>query len=491
MLARLLRIVCGVMIGALLLATTLAAQQPAKKSAKGIDGIWEGTLKAGIQNLRLAFKITRNDDGSLAATLDSIDQGAKDLKFDTVTFKDGDLHLRMKAIQGTFDAKLSADGAELVGTWKQGGATFPLQLKRVEKATVLKRPQDPKKPFPYAEEDVTYENKAAGITIAGTLTLPKSAGPHPCVLLICGSGPHTRDEPLMGHKPFLVLADYLTRHGIAVLRVDKRGCGKSGGKYAEATSVDFADDVLAGVDYLKNRKEINPKQIGLIGHSEGGLIAPMAAARSKDVAFIVLLAGPGLTGEEILVMQGQLLLRAMGASDKTLASQKSLQQRLFAIMREEKDNAAAEKKALAIFAEEFAKLSDAEKKQAEAMKESAGMQAKILFTPWFRFFLTYDPRDALRKVQCPVLALNGEKDLQVPPKEDLPEIEKALKAAGNKDFTIKEFPKLNHLFQTCKIGSVAEYGQIEETMAPIVLETIANWIAKHAQPMPAPADKAK
>src|SRR5215831_13352939 len=346
------------------------------------------------------------------------------------------------------------------------------------KPAALNRPQEPKKPYPYDEEEVGYENRRDGVKLAGTLTFPRGKGPFPAVLLITGSGPQDRNESVFGHKPFLVLADYLTRQGIAVLRVDDRGIGGSTGSVPNSTSENFATDVMAGIEFLKSHKGINPKQIGLIGHSEGGLIAPMVAAQSNDVAFIVLLAGPGLPGEEILYLQGAAILKASGASAEVLARQRASQEMIFAIVKQEKDNAVAEKKVREGFDKQMAGLSEAEKAQANQTPDA---QITAVLSPWFRYFLTYDPRPALARVKCPVLALNGENDLQVPVTENLREIEATLKAAGNKDVTIVRLPKLNHLFQPSETGSPGEYGKIEETFAPVALKTIGDWILKRGE----------
>lgn len=479
------------MLGLLLSAAALGAfmrapvaraadePQPEAKpqlAAERLPGLWQGTLKAGAIDLRLTLKITKDESqpGGFKATLDSIDQGAKDIPFDRVTLDGRQLKLESKAIKGTFEGQLSEDGQELAGQWKQTGS-LPLTFKRAEKPLELVRPQEPKKPYPYREEEVSYENGAAKVKLAGTLTLPKSERPAPAVLLLSGSGPQDRDESLMGHKPFLVLADALTRRGIAVLRVDDRGVGGSTGATSTSTSDDFAGDTLAGVAYLKTRKEIDPAKIGLIGHSEGGLVAPLAASRSPDVAFIVLLAGTGVTGEEILYRQGELILKAGGVNAARLAEQRETQRRMFEVLKSEPDPAAAEKRMQQIADESAAKLEGDERAKAAAAGQ-ARAQVKAVLSPWFRYFLSYDPRPALEQVRCPVLALNGEKDLQVDPKQNLPEIEAALKAGGNADFTCRELAGLNHLFQTCQTGSPNEYGKIEETFAPAALELIGDWI---------------
>jgi fermentation-respiration switch protein FrsA (DUF1100 family) len=451
-----------------------------KPTPTGPEEIWEGTLKVGPVELRLVFHLFKQKDGSFAGTMDSPNEGIKGIVLDEVEVKGDKVRLEVKSSKFVFEGQRDKDGKEIAGEFKQSGLSLPLVLKRVAKATEGKRPQTPQKPYPYDEIQVAYENKKGGIHLAGALTLPRGQGPFPAVLLITGSGAQDRDETILGHKPFLVLADYLTRRGIAVLRLDDRGVGGSTGNVQDATSADFADDVLAGVEFLKGRKEINPARIGLIGHSEGGIIAPLVASRSRDVAFIVLLAGTGMPGDEVLYRQAAAILKVTGADAEQLARQKALQERLFAVLRQEKDNAAAGKKLRAALDEYRAGLGKEDKKQlVDALPMLEG-QVQVVLTPWFRHFLDYDPRPALREVSCPVLALNGEKDLQVDPKVNLPSIAAALKEGGNKDFTTKELPNLNHLFQTCKTGAVSEYGAIEETIAPVALEAVAEWILQRA-----------
>ncbi|MFQ6115525.1 MAG: alpha/beta hydrolase family protein [bacterium] len=446
---------------------------------KRIEGIWQGVLKISGIELRIVFKISATPERILKATLDSPDQGAKDIPVSKVTFEKDKLRIEAISIGGVFEGKYQEKGPEIVGTWQQGGQTLPLNLKRVEKVPEVKRPQEPKKPYPYQEEEVKYENKTAGIKLAGTLTMPRSGRPFPAVLLISGSGPQDRNETVMAHKPFWVLADYLTRQGIAVLRVDDRGIGKSTGNFYEATSEDFASDALAGVAYLKSRKEINPYQIGLIGHSEGGIIAPMVATQSPDVTYIVLMAGTGLSGEQIMYLQKALILKALGASQELIDLDRKISEQIFTVVKEEKDKTVAEKKIREYFSQFWEALSDPLKEEFKKFADprtALDASLKMYLSPWFRFFLTYDPRPTLMKLSCPVLAINGELDLQVPPKENLGAIEEALKAGGNKHYTIKELPGLNHLFQTTKTGAPSEYAKIEETMSPVALKIIADWI---------------
>ena len=473
-------------------AGAYAAQAEQKGTPRGIEGSWEGVLDVGSAKLRLVLKISKEKDVKYAATLDSLDQNAMDLPVNSMTLEGDALRFEMQAIGGLYDGKLNKEWSEVTGTWRQGDLSLPLSFKRVEKKSdaagqaepkkpeAAAKPQEPKKPYPYNEEEISYENKAGGVKLAGTLTLPRTTGPFPAVVLITGSGPQNRNEELLGHKPFLVLADHLTRKGIAVLRVDDRGVGGSTGNITTSTSEDFAGDVLAGIEILKTRKEINSKQIGLIGHSEGGLIAPMVAARSTDVAFIVLMAGPGLIGEEILYLQGALITKAAGAGDQTIAASRAAQQAIFSVLKEEKDSAAAEKRIRENFSKTTAQMTD-EQKKASGIEATFNAQLKMVLTPWFRYFLTYDPRPALMKVKCPVLAINGEKDLQVPPDEDLKVIEQTLAAAKNPDYKVMKLPGLNHLFQTCKTGAVSEYAEIQETISPTALDTMSDWILKRTK----------
>ena len=305
--------------------------------------------------------------------------------------------------------------------------------------------------------------------------------------MISGSGQQNRDEEILGYHPFLVLSDYLTRRGIAVLRVDDRGAGGSTGNFSEATSEDFAGDVLAGIEYLKSRKELDPSRIGLIGHSEGGLIAPIVAVESNDVAFIVMMAGPGITGEEILYFQSDLISRAEGIDDETISRNNVLMKNIYSVIKEEQNDTVAAEKLQKLLMDEVANMSEEEKRNSgyseDALEAQVNAQVQSLISPWMRFFLTYDPAPTLMKVKCPVLAINGEKDLQVPPEENLKAIEEALKAGGNRDYTVKELPGLNHLFQTAETGSPSEYARINETISPAALELIGDWILEKTNNM--------
>ena len=474
-----------VLLAVVLLGLFIVAKkpEPVQISLHAPQEMWQGALEVGGIKLRLVLKITKNPNGTLRATLDSVDQGAMNLPVDSIVVENKIMRFTMKSIGGSYEGTLNEDNTEVSGRWTQSGQSLPLVLKRVTEqaqALQLRRPQEPKRPYPYREEDVVFANPGAGITLAGTLTLPKGPGPFPAVVLISGSGQQDRDEAVFGHRPFLIIADYLTRRGIAVLRYDDRGVGKSTGDPANATSADFATDALSAVRYLQTRKEINPKKIGLIGHSEGGLIAPMVAVQAPDeIAFIVLLAGPGVTGEELVLLQYELITRANGVSEELIAQNLAVQRRVFAFLKEKSDAIEAERGIRDLLLEELTQLSD-EEKQALGLSEAAiEAQIKQMLSPWFRYFLTYDPRPTLSQVRCPVLALNGEKDLQVPPSQNLPEIVKALEAGGNHEYAVIKLADLNHLFQTSRTGAPTEYAQIEETFSPKALAVISEWILRY------------
>lgn len=444
-----------------------------------LAGTWQGVLKVSGVELRIVFNVA-DSAGALTTNMDSPDQNAFGIKVDSTAFKNDSVFFFLKQINGYYDGAFKKDSIN--GTWHQAGSSWPLVLKKSQKVEAPHRPQTPKKPYPYNEEEVTFKDTAAGIELAGTLTTPKEGGPFPAVVLVTGSGPQDRDETLMGHKPFLVLSDYLTRQGIAVLRYDDRGIGKSGGSFKNATTNDFVNDALAAVQYLEGRKDIYHNETGIIGHSEGGLIAPIAAVKSNDVDFIVLMAGPGVTGKEILLEQSKLIERAMGRDEVKIKDDIKLSEKLYNIVANEKDSSTAENKIMSIYRDYYASLDSTEKMEfGNNPDEIFKKQAQSILSPWFKYFLTYNPEPTLEKVKVPVLAINGSNDLQVPPKQNLPVIKEALKKGGNKDFKVIELPKLNHLFQTSETGSPLEYSKIEETISPEALKVIGDWILAHTK----------
>ena len=439
-----------------------------------VAGSWLGTLDVGVAKMRIGLLVL-DSSGVLVSKLMSPDQGAMNIRVEKTEFSSDTLSIISKEISASFKGIVTKENDSLKGFFIQG-RKFPLTLLRVEKLPELLRPQEPKKPFPYTEEEITFTNDKAGISLSGTLTLPSSGSNFTAVVLVTGSGPQNRDEELLGHKPFLVISDYLTKNGIAVLRYDDRGIGKSKGVFSTATTADFADDAEAAFKFLQHDKRINSGKIGIIGHSEGGLIAPIVAARNKDVAFIVMLAGPGLKGKDILLLQSALIARADSTSENEIKENNKLNKKLYDVAIKEKDDKKAADKMRKLIDDYWNTLSPETIKNIGVDKKALIQSVYQILSPWFRYFISFDPKNVLTKISCPVLALNGSKDLQVPPAENLAAIEKYLTRAGNKNFTVKEFDGLNHLFQHAGTGSPSEYISIEETFSPEVLDFVTQWI---------------
>jgi pimeloyl-ACP methyl ester carboxylesterase len=474
----------GLALALCILATgttrTLAADDgpPAKKVAAGdLKGNWLGTITAGGSKLRLGFAIEKTQRDELSAKLFSIDQKNAEFAVDAVEWKGNKISLIVNQVGGSFVGTLDPQSGEITGEWKQGSQALPIILKKVDVLPIVKRPQVPQKPYPYLEEEVSFKNAKHNVTLNGTLTLPRGKGPFPAVVLISGSGPQNRNEELLDHRPFLVLADAVTRRGIAVLRFDDRDFGKPAETF-KATSVELSEDTLAGVTFLRSRSEIAAAKIGLVGHSEGGLIAPMLAAKEKDIAFIVMIAGPGLPGDAILRLQGERLKKNAGLDEATLEKDRVTSRQMYDIVKSEPDDDAAMKKIEALFQDLITK---GDAKTDEVGKAALDGEVKILLTPWFRSYIAYDPKPALTKVTCPVLAVIGERDFQVPARENLPVIEAALKEGGNRDFLVKELPGLNHLLQPCETGMLDEYATIEVTIDPSALKLIGDWIVQRTK----------
>jgi len=476
---------CVVMVSALLLAGS-AARDVARAAGGGQDapvpassaaGPWSGQISLPPGPLNIAVVLTTDASGAWSGTIDIPAQGAKGIRLSNVVVDGRAVSFAMAGVPGDprFAGTLSDDGQAMTGTFSQGGASLPFELERG--ARTYARPQEPKPPFPYRADDVTYRNDAPGISIAGTLTLPQGAGPFPAVLLISGSGPQDRDSTLMGHRKFLLWADTLTRQGIAVLRVDDRGVGGTDRGPAQPTTMDFAGDVRAGLTFLAARPEIDPKRLGLIGHSEGANIAAIVAADDPRVRVIVMLGGTGVRGDEILLQQFEALAAAQGAPRAVIDWQLTIRRRVFDQVLAEKDGQPDEtaRQTLLDSLPPVPGTADA------APGREVAMALFKSLNPWLRYFMATDPRETLARVKVPVLALVGELDLQVVSRENVPAIRAALEAAGNTDATVRALPGLNHLFQTAKTGSVAEYEQIEETISPVVLSLVSEWIAARAR----------
>ncbi len=443
-----------------------------------IIGDWYGIGEVFGKYLRITFHISE-DNGQLTATMDSPDQQMFGAPTDEVTFIDNELIIKVNNISLSYIGQWLEDG-KIEGRVLQGGVVdVPIPLGREPIAARKQdRPQEPKPPFTYKVEEVSFQSSKESHVLAGTLTLPAEGEKHPAVVLISGSGPQNRNSEIADHKPFLVLADHLTKQGFAVLRFDDRGTGASKGAFSDATTEDFADDAMGGVNFLKTRSDIMHDKIGLIGHSEGGMVAPVAASKDKTISFIVLLAGVGTTGREVLETQNVLIAKAKGIPDAFIAKTSSDIKRIIDAVMNYNDPEKSAEDISDFINSELDKLPEAQVEKMGGRSAKIKENLNIYNTKWMRSFLRFEPANYLKKVDCPVLALNGTLDLQVPYKENLEAIEKALKKGGNKKVTTKALEGLNHLFQHAKKGIPSEYGKIKETFAPEALDEISGWLKK-------------
>ncbi|TSJ41081.1 prolyl oligopeptidase family serine peptidase [Mucilaginibacter corticis] len=449
--------------------------------AQTMAGDWYGVLNAGGNKIHLVFHILQSGV-AYSATMDSPDQGAKGLACDSAKINGNQLLIIAARYNIKYSGLYNADGSIITGTFTQNGGSLPLDLSRVKGqdavAAPAKRPQDPVD-FPYKQEQVTFKNSKSGNTLAGTITLPSDGKVSKIVILVTGSGPQNRDEEMkqFNHRPFLVWSDWLTRHGIAVLRYDDRGVAQSTGDYSNATTGDLSDDAEAAVDYLLSRTDTKRLAIGIMGHSEGGMIAPMVASRNKNVRFVIMLAGPGVPVIQLMLKQTDDQLRLSGASEQARKSSSAINKKIFTLVA---DNPGLSKEALKI------KIDSLMYRELRAMPKADLGDTNIdhmvkasdvqVTSAWYRYFISANPADYLVKVKCPLLALDGSKDMQVNAEMNLQGIRESMLKAGNKHAEVIELEGLNHLFQKAETGSLAEYSQITETIDPVALEKVADWI---------------
>jgi len=460
----------------------LCASAPllASPPSPNVGGRWAGNLRLPSGNaLTLIITIKDNSAGRRTATLDIPTQNAQGLSIDRVDVRADSVLLTSTQIKASFAGRLTGDGRQIDGRWSQNGAKLPLVFQRATSTTTsgIKRPQEPTLSLPYREEQVRFASKDPGVQLAGTLTMPTGTGPFPAVVLLTGSGAQDRDESIGGHHPFRVIADYLTRRGIAVLRFDDRGVGQSGGNAATATAADYAKDAQGALAFLRGRPGLNAKQLGLIGHSEGGTAAIAAAGQAQGPAFLVLLATPGVSGIDVVSRQAMDLARLKTKDPKVLASTEQRQRNMLMIVQQTQDNVKAQQQIIKVLTPPVALPDD----MAAQIRKAAEAQAAMVTSPAFRHILADNPQKTLTSVKCPVLALNGSKDLQVASAVNLPAIEKALKGSGNRDVTTQELTGLNHMFQTASTGATTEYAQIEETFSPIALQSIGDWLTQRTK----------
>lgn len=466
----------------LIAAPSLTAQPAKPAPGEGAVGEWLGALDLGAAKLRLGLHVENRGDGGLSSILDSIDQSAK-IPVETTAFASGTLRLDIKAIGASYEGTLNAEGNAIEGAWSQGPKKLPLTFHRRAQAFVPSHPQNPQGPFPYESREVTFRSEAGNIRLAGTLLLPRGKGPFPAVALVTGSGPQDRDETLMGHKPFLVIADALARRGIASLRWDDRGTAASEGDHMGSTVNDFAADARAAVAFLRACPEVAGNAIGIVGHSEGGLIAPMVAAAetaNKSVAFLILLAPPGEPLPSLLMRQTRDLYRLQGLDPALIDRVAAAQAEDLALIADPAMSAISadqlQEKIRARSQARRQQFTDEERAQLRVDAGTIEQYIQVATTAWFRSLVRQDPAVYLRHVKIPVLALFGEKDIQVDARVNAEAVRASLAAAGNADSEVRSLPGLNHLFQHAKTGGMEEYATIEETFAPEALSAVGDWI---------------
>lgn len=438
-----------------------------------IVGDWFGHLEIQNTKMKIVFHIFE-ENGKLAGKMDSPDQGAYGLNLNNVTYTKEKTIFDLSVFGIVYTGKL-INKDSLEGNFMQGGFSQVLNLSKSKTEILSKpnRPQEPKEPYPYTIKEVKFKNEFSGIELAGTLTIPKKIGNFPAVILVSGSGAQNRNEELLNHKPFHVLADYLTRHGIAVLRYDDRGVGESGGKFEGATTADFAYDAQSAYTFLKSQKKINKSRIGIIGHSEGGMVAPMVACADSTVKFIILLAGPGIPISELMLKQTEVTSRFAGISEEEIAISLELNKKFYDILNNESNDSVAKIKIEKIVNDHINSMPS---EIATQIGDELPKITSTMLSPWFRYFINFNPEHYLRQINCPVLAINGIKDCQVSAIENLAGIRKSVKETNNKNVYTYLMPDLNHLMQHCETGSVNEYIKIEETFSEEVMKIMADWI---------------
>jgi pimeloyl-ACP methyl ester carboxylesterase len=450
-----------------------------KTFSQNLPGVWHGKAKTSDNKEILFVFLFESNANGFTSTMAVPTFNVSGIKPKSTTFNNGKLIVDGSNVGIKYEGILNETTNIVEGTYTEGGILLSLNLKKgnPEMAT-LNRPQEPTKPYPYYEEQVIFENAEAGIKLSGTFTRPNENGKYPVVILISGSGRHDRDGAIPTHKPFLVLSDYLTRQGIAVLRYDDRGFKESTGNFSTATTADFAKDVLCAVSYLKLRNDIDVNNIGLIGHSEGGIIAPMVANQTSDISFIVTLAATGIPGSEVAVMQSKSL-RPFPVSDEVSFEQNVRESIKIASSN---DDISKKRKALTAYNTSYLtpilKSLGAPEENISAFIEK---ETESVLKPWNVYFFNYNPAVEFEKLSIPVLSLNGSKDTQVNATINQSAIQNALIKGGNDNFKVIELENLNHLLQECETGNINEYKDIEQTMSPIALKEISNWMLEIIQ----------
>lgn len=457
-----------------------------EKPANTMESDWSGELDFGGMKIILVLRINQGPHGDITGTLESIDGSIPNTQVANITLNSHSLKFELPTLASVYEGNLNKQESEISGNLIYNNAAYPLILKKgVLDKTLFRKPQEPLPPFPYIEEVVKYKSDLADITLEGTLTLPLSQGPFPAVVLIAGSAPYDRNATQNGHKPFMILADHLTRKGIAVLRFDKRGVNQSTGTYETADGKDFADDVLAGVNYLKIRPEINHLRIGLVGHSEGAVLAPMVAVKAKDLAFLVLMAGATVNGKKIMLEQHSIARHTEGVPEDIIAEESALLNEIYELVKNEAQAAKQIHDALIKHLERRREVQVKPTFSVAGIEVNEASLDKIITrinTPWFRYFFINEPTTYLKQIKMPICALYFELDSQVSPKQNMPLLIETLDKIGHLNYSVKEIPKHNHMLQSCKTGTFAEYIQNPETISPWILNIVTDWILDQTAP---------
>jgi pimeloyl-ACP methyl ester carboxylesterase len=465
--------------------------------AQNMTGTWQGTLDVQGNQIPVVFHIKKDSTNKWIAAFDSPSQHAFNLPCSDVIIKDDSIILMMAVLNGKYAGLANTNKSQIAGTWFQGPGSLPLTVKKTSDTTTVKeqkRPQTPRPPFSYHSEDVLYSNAGHTIQFGGTLTYPKTDSlknsdavhSYPAVILITGSGQQDRDETLFGHKPFAVIADYLTKQGFVVLRVDDRGMGKTTGIFSEGTTLDFAKDLEAGLDFLEKEPMVNKNKIGLIGHSEGGMIAPIVADERRELKFIILLAGPGIPIIDLMQQQMEAISNSNG---ETPAKAKANGQLMRIVWEEaaKNEDSATTFQHIRMKIENWSKTLDTGTLAKFKSRDTASINGQIteamtaLNSKWYKYFISFNPQPYLEKLDCKVLALNGSKDVQVIAATNLKGIKQSLQRSKSPKYDIIEIQGLNHLFQTCITCNPAEYNDLEESFSPVALEMMGNWLKENVQ----------
>jgi len=462
---------------AALIAMCVGVAPCAAQEADAYAGDWAGTIDAGGQSIRLVFHFEVGEDGQLQGVMDVPDQGAFDIPIASIALDGVDIELGLP-LQGdaSFSGALDASGERITGAFAQGGGSLALVLTRSDEQSEPSRPQAPVKPYPYDTERITFRNAHADIALAGTLTIPRGDGPFPGVVLISGAGPHDRDASMMGHKPFLVLADHLTRHGVAVLRYDDRGVGASDGRFEDATPADFASDARSAAQRLGDHLRVHDQRVGVLGHSEGAIAAMIAADESQRIAFLVMLAGSAAPGLESVLASTERTAQTLGRPQSVIEANLSIFQTIGRIAIEERDRGVAERRMHAAIKQRLAELDPATRAGLGFSTAVVQQIVNEFNLPNTRFVLAFDPSPVLERISVPVLALYGGRDPLTPHTIHAPQARAALAGSKHARATVNTLDGLNHLFQEARTGSPAEFGQIEQTMSPAALDAVSSWI---------------